>query len=180
MNLYTSDLHFGHENVIRFDDRPFSDIEEMDRTLIELWNARVRNEDTVYIVGDFCYRNKRPAAWYLKQLKGRKILIFGNHDIGLMKDPEALSFFEETDKMMHVSDQGEQICLCHYPLAEWNKYHRGSWHIYGHIHNRREDTYYFMRNRDHALNAGCMINGYMPVSFRELVQNNERFRCENP
>ena len=58
MNLYTSDLHFGHENVIRFDDRPFSDIEEMDRTLIEMWNARVRDEDTVYIVGDVCFRSK--------------------------------------------------------------------------------------------------------------------------
>ena len=180
MNLYTSDLHFGHENVIRFDDRPFSDIEEMDRTLIEMWNARVRDEDTVYIVGDVCFRSKKPAAWYLKQLKGRKILIFGNHDIGLTNDQEALSFFEATDKMMHVSDQGEQICLCHYPLAEWNKYHRGSWHIYGHIHNRRDDTYHFMRNRDHALNAGCMINGYMPVSFRELVQNNIRFKSEDP
>ena len=54
MNLYISDLHFGHTNVIRFDHRPFSDVKEMDHALIHLWNSRVNPEDDVYIIGD-CY-----------------------------------------------------------------------------------------------------------------------------
>ena len=56
MKLYISDLHFGHRNVIGFDHRPFSDVEEMDRVLISLWNSRVSKDDEVYIIGDFCYR----------------------------------------------------------------------------------------------------------------------------
>lgn len=70
MNLYIADLHFGHKNVIGFDQRPFNDIQEMDRVLIHLWNSRVQKDDNVYIVGDFAYRNERPEAWYLRQLKG--------------------------------------------------------------------------------------------------------------
>ena len=57
MILYTSDLHFEHSNVIRFDHRPFVDADEMDHVLIELWNDRVQVDDTVYIVGDLCYRS---------------------------------------------------------------------------------------------------------------------------
>ena len=72
MILYTSDLHFGHSNVIRFDHRPFADRDEMDHVLIELWNGRVQPDDTVYIVGDFCYRSDHAPEWYLRQLKGHK------------------------------------------------------------------------------------------------------------
>ena len=77
---------------------------------------------------------------------------------------------------MHVSDNGNQICLCHFPIAEWNGYHRGTWHIYGYIHNRKDEAYEFMKTKEHALNAGCMINNYSPASCRELVRNNENFQ----
>lgn len=176
MILYTADLHFGHCNVIKFDHRPFKDIDEMDHVMIELWNGRVQPDDTVYIVGDICYRSKHPAEWYLSQLKGHKYLILGNHDLPILDNPEALKHLEGVEKMMHVKDGENQICLCHYPLAEWNAYFHGSWHIYGHIHNRKNETYEFMKTKKHALNAGCMINDFMPVSFNELVKNNESYQ----
>ena len=175
MILYTADLHFGHSNVIKFDNRPFADVDEMDRVMIELWNGRVQPDDTVYIVGDFCYRSEHAADWYLRQLKGHKILILGNHDGPIQNDPQALHYLEGVDKMMHVTDDGKQIQLCHYPIVEWNKYFNGSYHIFGHIHNRREEAFEIMKKKDHALNAGCMINNYMPVSFKELARNNEIF-----
>lgn len=68
MIYYIGDLHFGHENVIKFDRRPFSSVEEMDKTLIERWNRKVSKEDVVYVVGDFAYRNEKPFSWYLRQL----------------------------------------------------------------------------------------------------------------
>lgn len=70
MIYYISDLHFGHQNVIGMDGRPFETIEEMDETLIRLWNERVTDDDDVYIVGDFAYHNNYTATWYLRQLKG--------------------------------------------------------------------------------------------------------------
>lgn len=173
MNLYIADIHFGHRNVIEFDSRPFIDIEEMDNALIQLWNGRVTNKDDVYILGDFAYRNEKLEEEYLSQLRGKKHLIIGNHDNKMLKNEKAMSYFHSVDKMMHVTDNGNQICLCHYPIAEWNGYHKGHLHIYGHIHNRKDDTFLFMRNKEGALNAGCMINNYVPVSLNELMKNNQ-------
>lgn len=179
MNLYISDLHFGHSNVISFDKRPFIDRDEMDSVLIHLWNARVSNDDHVYIVGDFCYRSGNSADWYLKQLKGYKHLIIGNHDGETLKNEKAMAYFETAEKMMHVSDNGKQICLCHFPIAEWNGFYKGHWHIFGHIHGRLDGTYYFMRNRERALNAAACINNYTPSSINELIRNNEYFKEKN-
>lgn len=178
MNLYISDIHFGHRSVIDFDHRPFSDVEEMDNALIKLWNSRVSRDDQVYIIGDFCYRNEKAAEWYLRQLKGHKHLIIGNHDGALLKNEKAMTYFESVDKMMHVSDCGKEICLCHFPIAEWNGYYKGHWHIYGHIHGHKTETYEFMKTREKALNAAACINNYAPVSMNELIRNNETHRCE--
>ena len=180
MNLYIGDPHFGHANVIRFDHRPFLDTDEMDRTLIALWNDRVQQDDTVYILGDLCYRSVREPEWYLRQLKGHKILILGNHDGPLLKNSNVMKYLEGMEKMLRISDDNRQITLCHFPLAEWTGFHRGAWHIYAHIHNRTDGAYQYMKNLDRALNAGCMINYYTPVSFRELERNNKLFKEQNP
>lgn len=176
MNFYTADLHFGHKGVILYDQRPFADVQEMDGVLISLWNSRVQKDDDVYVIGDFCYRSDQEPGWYLQQLKGKKHLIVGNHDGNLMNDEKAMSYFESVDKMLFIADNKERICLCHFPIAEWNGFYKGAWHIYGHIHNKKEETYQFMRTRDKALNAGCMINNFAPANFKELVENNKRFK----
>ncbi len=176
MNLYISDLHFGHSNVIRFDHRPFMDRDEMDAVMIKLWNSRVAPDDNVYIVGDFSYKCDKDEAWYLQKLRGHKHLIIGNHDGNLLQNEKAMSYFDSVDKMMHVSDGENQIVLCHYPMAEWYKSCHGSWLIYGHIHNRKAETYQFMKTLDHALNAAAAINNYTPASFNELVRNNRAFQ----
>lgn len=176
MNLYIGDLHFGHTNVIKHDNRPFSNIDEMDRALIYNWNQKVEKNDNIYIDGDFIYRSGREPEWYLEQLKGRKYLIVGNHDRAILSSNKALSYFEEIDKMMHVTDGKNQICICHFPIAEWNGFFRNHYHIYGHIHNNTNDVYYFMKKYERALNCGCMINNYMPVTLEELIRNNEIFK----
>lgn len=180
MNLYTSDLHFGHKRIIKFDNRPFSDVIEMDRVLIELWNNRVQQDDTVYILGDICYRSQHDAEWYLRQLKGHKILILGNHDWPILNNPKALHYLDGVEKMMEIQDGDKHICLCHYPIAEWNGYFTGeTWHIYGHIHNCKNEAYDFMKSKDRALNAGCMINNYSPASINELIRNNADFKAKD-
>mgnify|MGYP000581464137 CR=1 FL=1 len=179
VNLYIADLHFGHRAVINFDNRPFLDVDEMDRTLIELWNSRVAPDDNVYIVGDFAYRNEKPEEWYLQRLKGHKHLVIGNHDSKLLANEKAMGYIESVDKMMHVTDNGNQICIAHFPIAEWNGFYRGAYHIYGHIHNRTEITYHYMKQFDRALNAGACINNYTPSSLNELLRNNKIFKEQN-
>lgn len=71
MNFYIADMHLGHKNVLKFDNRPFESVSEMDMVLLENWNKRVSHDDDVYILGDMCYRSEYSPAWYLKQLKGK-------------------------------------------------------------------------------------------------------------
>lgn len=179
MIYYISDLHFGHKNIIKMDGRPFSSIEEMDEHLIQLWNERLTDEDDIYIVGDFAFRNGNTAAWYLGRLKGRKHLVIGNHDRLTIQDRKAMEFFSSVEKMESVIDNGRKVSLCHFPVAEWNGKRRGGYHVYGHLHGRRDEVYEFMSRFDRALNAGCMINGYRPVTLGELIENNLRFRSES-
>ena len=148
----------------------------MDRTIVDNWNAVVKQEDDVYILGDFCFRASKGALWYLKQLKGRKHLIIGNHDGDLLKDEEAVKELVSVDKMTYVKDGAYTISLCHFPLAEWNNYYRGAWHIYGHIHNKKQGCYAYLKNEERALNAGCMINHYYPVTIEQLIANNADFK----
>ena len=179
MNLYIGDLHFGHHSVIRFDSRPFMDVEEMDTVMIELWNSRVDKNDQVYILGDFAFHNEKPYSWYLEQLKGQKHLIVGNHDRKLLKDSDAMKYFVSVDRYLELTDNQTRIILCHYPLCEWNNFYQGAYHIYGHIHNKTEGAYQYMKQFDTALNAAVCINNYTPSSMNELIRNNQIFKARN-
>lgn len=174
---FTGDLHFGHFNAIKYDCRPWPDVETMAAGMIERWNARVTDDDLVYILGDVCYRSKYPAWHYLEQMRGHKILIVGNHDGELLEDERSRRCFEEIHSYMEIKEDGKKIVLCHYPMAEWNGKTRGSWHIFAHIHAQRNEAYEMMKRLPHALNAGCMLNDFVPATFAELVANNQKFNA---
>ena len=79
--FFTSDLHFGHENVIEFDGRPWNTVEEMNEGLIKRWNNKVERGDIVYVLGDLIWKTMtNDAAYLIKRLNGQIILIKGNHD----------------------------------------------------------------------------------------------------
>lgn len=80
MNYYISDLHLGHKNALTFDERPFENVDQMAHVIISAWNSKVAQDDDVYVIGDFQYRDEKSPEWYLNQLKGHKHLIIGNHD----------------------------------------------------------------------------------------------------
>ena len=75
-----SDTHFGHENIIKYCNRPFSSVEEMDARMIKLWNNVVKKNDIVYHLGDFGVGNKEYISKIVSKLNGRIFLILGNHD----------------------------------------------------------------------------------------------------
>ena len=182
--FFTADLHFGHENIIGFCDRPFKDIADMTRTLINNWNSRVSNEDHVYIVGDLFYGGRgaagvNEAVDTVKQLNGILHLIAGNHDIPYLKKTDYHYLFADVDQLRYLSHEGKTIFLCHYPLAEWSGYFRGSWHIYGHIHNQKSEAYKHMQTLENALNAGVDICNFSPVTFNELIECNKVFKANS-
>lgn len=179
MIYFTADNHFGHENIIRLCNRPWKTAEEMDEAMIALWNERVRNNDTVFILGDLCFRATN-AENTLSRLKGKKRLLVGNHDGSWMKKVDLGKHFESVDYLLETSDGQHGLTLCHYPLLSWNHSKR-AYMIYGHIHTDTAlDFWPLIRVRDRMLNAGADLNGYRPVTFEELVVNNERFKAEHP
>lgn len=180
--LFTSDLHLGHINIVDSCNRPYDSVEEMNEALIENWNRRVTDETDVYIMGDFSYRSHMHVGSYLDRMKGNKHLVIGNHDHKWMKNVSNLDrYFVSVSNMELINLGNKLITLCHYPMIEWNRSryakeqgNSSSWLIHGHIHNDREGmAYKFIKeNLPCALNAGVDINGYEPVTFDELVINN--------
>ena len=178
MIFFIADTHFGHANIIKMCHRPFADVDEMDQTMIELWNKRVSGADTVYIVGDLMFRCQDPEA-ILRQLKGKKHLILGNHDGTWTSKVEAEKYFDSVENMMEISDGKHGITLCHYPLLTW-KHSVRSYMIHGHIHNDTSADYWpLICIRENVLNAGVDINGFQPVTFDELMENNRAWKARH-
>lgn len=177
MEYFIADTHFGHQNIIKMNNRPFSSVEEMDEIMIKNWNEAVKSDnDDVYIIGDLCYKSGKNPVEYLKQLKGKKHLIIGNHDGRIIRDPVARKMFVDIKDMSTIWINGKMIVLCHYPMAEWNGFFRGSVLMYGHIHNNIEnDTYKIMKNIRNAYNCGVDILGYKPRTFEEVIEWNQKF-----
>lgn len=177
MIFFTADTHFGHGNVFRLCDRPFSSVEEMDETMIQNWNGRVRGNDTVYILGDMFFRSAN-AQDILKRLKGKKRLIVGNHDGSWMTKFDYAKYFVSVDRFLETTDGKHTFTLCHYPLLTW-KHPLRSYMIHGHIHkDTTADFWPLIAARDNVLNAGADINGFCPVPFDELLENNRRFKSD--
>lgn len=170
MNYYTSDLHLGHENIIAHCSRPFSDAEEMDRTIITNWNSIIKDNDDVYILGDIAFRlTDHDSIPKIKSLKGRKHLIVGNHDVKNLKDARFRECFVSVDSYLEIKENGRKIVLFHYPIAEWNGYYHGAYHIYGHIHNNPVECCGYMDALPNAFNAGTDLHNFFPVTLDELI-----------
>lgn len=174
---YTADQHFGHSNIIRFCDRPFTDVTEMDETLINNWNNVVSVDDIVYILGDLVFRSEKSASHYIDSLKGTKHLILGNHDHKWVKNCNLQKHFSSVSYYLEIKDGERRIALCHYPMLSWGGAARGALHIYAHIHNKKEGlAFETLKQMDNALNAGVEINDYRPVTLDELIVNNRKFK----
>lgn len=181
MNYYIADLHLGHENIIRLQGRPFESVEEMDEALVRNWNVTVKGCDTVYIAGDLIYKSAEPEK-YLSELKGKKVLIKGNHDEGWLKKADPEKYFVKVVDIAVENIENRVVTMCHYPMLEWkNSRKEGSkklgFLVHGHIHARTDtEEYKTLFTLPHALNAGADITGFRPVTFRELYEINLKFK----
>lgn len=135
-NFFVSDLHFGHTNILKFcsTTRKYDSVEEMNRALIARWQEQVTEEDTVYILGDVFFTKLDEALSIMIQLPGHKHLILGNHDKVIRNNPELLACFESVSEYKTITIDKIHVVLFHFPVAEFDKMHYGSWHCFGHTH----------------------------------------------
>lgn len=164
---FTSDQHFGHANIIKFCNRPYDSVEEMDEDLIARHNAVVKPSDTVWYLGDFSYHKPAQYLQILRRLHGIKGYIWGNHDSHSMRNnPEVLGQFAlGCHDYKEISVEGQHICMMHFPILEWNKGHRGSWMLHGHSHGNA--TYGHLASNK-IYDVGVDPNELNPVSFQML------------
>lgn len=181
MIYFTADLHLNHRNAIKFTQRPFKDVDEMNRQLIENYNSIVRPNDTVYILGDAAmYRvsDEYKLKALLVSLNGHKTLVIGNHD-----DKHLYDCFEQVMAYKELNYHKRKIILFHYPIVdnEWNGgYGHGkemgkknrknaSIMLHGHIHSK--GPHYNRKNRHNDVfkyDVGVDANDYKPVSIDQI------------
>lgn len=138
MRWFTSDIHFDHKNIMKFcpDTRKFADVNDMNETIIQRYNATVADDDEVFILGDVGFDSMR-AVDHLSALKGKKYLIVGNHDHHLLKVLEQrrkLDIFAGIWEYLELRQTKKHMVLFHFPIYEWNQMFRGSIHLHGHTH----------------------------------------------
>lgn len=153
--FFGSDFHLDHESIRRHCNRPFNTLDEMNNHIVSVWNETVNSKDTVYIIGDFAWKNHRK---WINELNGKKILIVGNHDkmpqdaLDLFKPDwicedmtarEAIKTmvqFREVHQQLDRVICGQRMTLNHYPMRSWSSSVHGAWGIHGHVHGRLRES----------------------------------------
>lgn len=169
--FFISDTHFGHKNLIQFkrkDEsklRPFTDVDEMNNALIKAWNEKVTEADKIYHLGDLALQVKNLD--FMKQLKGKKILIKGNHD--KLDLSQYAKHFKDIRGVDFRYDLG--FLLSHVPLHS-NHLRRGVLNLHGHLHDGEVTTLDFGREivDSRYFNVSVERINYAPIEIEELKE----------
>lgn len=188
--FFTADWHIGHANSIKFDNRPFKDLDDMHRYLIRNYNAQVPENGICYFLGDIGTHSSELTKNIISQLNGTKVIIVGNHD----KSSNALYLmgFDVVLNNATIYVQGERVTMSHCPLRGvfredvsdmhggkegdmWHGEHKnqafsveneGQFHLHGHIHSPNSGKSTRILNRQY--DVGVPANGYKPVPMSTI------------
>lgn len=160
----TSDLHHWHKNIIKFSPKRehFDSVEQMNEFLIEEWNNKVKPDDIIYHLGDFCFAGKTKVTDILDRLNGQKVFILGNHDYKLKS---LYQEYGQVEHYMEIKHNDVKVCLMHYPILAWNQQGRGSVMLHGHCHGMLKPDH----SKGRILDVGWCNHGKI-LSLDEAVQ----------
>lgn len=154
MFWFTSDEHYGHLKVIDYSNRPFSDLQEMELTLIKNHNSVVSKNDIVIHAGDFSFYKKEDTFKIINKLNGTNIFLRGSHDYWLPKNHQMI---------WEKSIQKRMFVVCHYAMRKWRISHYNSIHLYGHSHGKLEPI-------GQSWDVGIDNNNYFPISENQIFE----------
>lgn len=158
---FIADTHFGHENIIAYENRPFDTVEEMDRVMIENWNTVVKAEDEVFVLGDFSFYGKDRTTEICRKLNGRKILVMGNHDTNEPDYYKECGFQQVNPYPIIIN---EFWMLSHEPLYINSNMPYAN--LYGHVHSNPIYADYSKQSF-----CACVERiDYTPISFSNIKQ----------
>jgi calcineurin-like phosphoesterase family protein len=179
---FTSDLHFGHANIIRYCARPYADVDEMDRDLVARWNDTVAPDDEVWVLGDVAMGRLDESLRLISRLAGTKLLVPGNHDrcwpgrgesaAGWAARYREAGFTEVLPEQVDLTVAARPAHACHFPYhGDSHDEARFEGHrpvddglllLHGHVHTR-------WRVEGRQVNVGCDVWGYRPVAEADIV-----------
>lgn len=171
MIYFISDTHFYHKNIIKYCNRPFNSVEEMNENLIKNWNEVILQDDTVYHLGDFALGNKELSLNIVSKLNGQKFLVLGNHDKWSIDDYENHGF--KVLKNAPIKLVEYKLVLSHYPTPDI-QIPKGYINLHGHIHDKSlyndfdkfEPCNYSL---DKHINLSCDVTDFKPVSLKQIL-----------
>ncbi len=184
MTWFTSDTHLGHSNIIKHCNRDIfmNDDEEramngdvkglrisydttmrMDQYIIDRINEKVGVNDILWHLGDFCMPKYVSAQEYREKINCKNVnLVLGNHD---KRSDTFCRLFSSTSDLKEVRIGNKDIVLCHYPMLSWNRSCHGSWHLFGHVHDRVLE-----KTRDlNSMNVGVDQHDFCPINIDTIM-----------
>lgn len=173
---FTSDLHFGHKNIIKFCNRPWKTTEEMDEALIANWSSVVGDNDIVFDLGDFAFATNSRWKELIQRLNGKHYLILGNHDVVRWPGDKTMELFDRVEQQMIIYIDNRCIYLNHYPYlcygGSWKKPEYAVWELYGHVHtcpnSSGTDDKRMIYKFPYQYDVGVDNNNYTPVSWNQV------------
>lgn len=167
--FFTSDLHFGHKNILKYCPRPWNSVEGMDEGLILNWNSVVKPNDVVYILGDVFFCEEKEVRTIMHRLNGKKRLVYGNHDKIIKNQRPIQNLFDAIYPELYTEYiDGTMVVMCHYPMLSWNKAFYGSFQLHGHMHNGQPIDGLCRR-----YDVGVDANNYFPVAWEHIKKTLE-------
>lgn len=185
MIYYISDTHFRDQNIFDKCKRPFASLGDMESTIINNWNKKVKDNDIVYVLGDINKDDDISSLEIFNKLKGHKHLIVGNHDHLILEVIKKSNIFESVKFIDLIMDNNRKVCICHYPLMDWMEFSRDGYHVYGHIHNKTQlNGNAYVQIKDYykdklAFNASVDVTGFVPVTLNEMIKLKEANKYES-
>lgn len=175
---FTSDLHFGHQNIIKFCNRPWETVEEMDKALIENWNSVVGKNDIVFDLGDFAFAPNWRWKEIISQLNGKHYLILGNHDVTRWPGDKVMELFDGVYDQLTLKIDGRYVYLNHYPFlcygGAWRNPGNAVYQLFGHVHSGPEsagkDTDRLLVLFPYQYDVGVDNNNYRPISWEQVKE----------
>ena len=168
MLYFTSDLHLGHWRIANYCHRPFRSLKHMDTVLIDNINSRVKENDTLFHLGDFCFSKSSEAVeaprkafdYYRSQLNCKNIIfVLGNHDHHNHIKSWILS--------CQIKHGGKFINMCHNPENANPIYELN---LHGHIHEKGKIQEKMIGVSTTTLvNVGVDVWNFRPITYSEII-----------
>lgn len=174
--FFTSDTHWNHTNIIKYCNRPYETVEEMNEGLINNWNSQVKSNDLVFFLGDLLMgTNEKLLNALIKSINGNIILIRGNHDHYTNQQYINCGIKAVYD-LLSIDLKGYKFILCHYQMQQWQDSYKGSFHLYGHEHDRQlypfpHPIYKQLGISEKKQNVCIDSNKYFLYSLDQIIEN---------